>query len=68
MEFDKLDIAYSIIIIGIIILLVDLSVGGHFGFNIIMRPSQWAAVGLISIGITGILIGTCSNVLLNNNV
>ncbi len=59
MDFDKLDIPYAIIIVGIIVLLIDLSIGGQLGLTIKMRGAQWAGVGIAAIGLTGLLIGTC---------
>ena len=59
MELDKLDIAYGIIIVGIIILLIDLSIGHQFGITVKMRGAQWAGIGIAAIGLTGLLIGTC---------
>lgn len=61
MKLDRLDIPFVVIIIGIILLLVDLSLDSTFGFDISMRPGMWAGVGISAIGLTGLAIGTCTS-------
>ncbi len=59
MELDRLDVAYGVIIVGIIVLLMDISMGHQFGITVKMRSAQWAGVGIAAIGLAGLLIGTC---------
>ncbi len=61
MHLDKLDLAYGLIIVGIIVLLIDLSTGNPLGLTIKMRGAQWAGVGIMAIGLSGLLIGTCKD-------
>ena len=61
MELDRLDIAFALVAIGIILLLISISVSGKLGIDVSMRPGTWAGVGITAIGIAGLAIGTCVN-------
>lgn len=60
MQLDRLDIPFGIIVVGILLIIINLSIEGTFGFNINMRKATWAGFGLMVVGLTGLSIGTCN--------
>lgn len=59
MKLDRMDVPLGIIIIGILLVIINLSLDGSFGFNVHMREGTWAGMGFILAGLVGLMVGTC---------